>query len=1273
MEVLLRLKRSLFEFNLFQTHTPLDTNPTEKKIQVYSTRLLIFLLVTSLLILLIYTSQLKISQTNTITSPSVTKYSSLEETYGDRVICPCTNIAIKRKDFLSLTPNYHQVCSSDFNSDRWLTYLRTTPASVVSTDFRYVGSVLFGILASFCRLANRTITDSLPNFYSTRYISSKMINVQEFNEEIQSIIDRYISTSSTAFAQSFKLIRDISYTNGLISGLQTNFRYYSRDYNLLQSTYEAVPVYQNYDQCSCELTPSCIQTARIGNNTNNGTFFIVPGLYTGCYLIEAMRLSNLNCFYNQTCLNQLMFYLQSTLIFNATAMIQFNTSRFNPLTQISDILAVLMVDLWIQNISYTSYFTQCQPLSCIYTTVQRHDAIYIITTVIGIFGGLYKSLSICVPIVVKFIINRRQRRRQIQIQSTADLPVAIPHSTRLAQITQWIRSFNLFPSYPPSTDPYQLKTERVTTIVYVLSLTISLLILISYTANETIIETITISTPSLDTYRHIYEKHALNTLSCPCSTITSEYGQFLTLTPTYHQFCSSNFVGETWLNSLNTNRVDFYAIDLRRSASLIFHSLASYCSLLQESIVNQLILFQSSSLITSNLLTEDVFHAQMNTLIESFTQSIGQDFIQQLQFLRTNIYGNQLINGLMSNFILLFQDLTPNVGFTLTSFPIGIYGDCYCDISPKCSLNIGIYDMNDTNPIQIATIPGLRMGCYTNEALLQSTLECFYNQTCIDLMKFYLNLTLYNNVHVLNSSRSTRFNRTTVIENLINNFMIEQWMWNDSFSNYYQICQPSTCSYKRIIKTPFIIVITTLISLFGGLMKIFQIIIPIIVQFFRRSFKRTTENNEEQVRIQWTDRIRQYKVKLFHFIRTFNLFRTKTALDDQIDNSRIQIISTRLYILLLIISMGILLSYTSQVEVTRTLTIDSPSFSSYWNFSEKYGEKVTCPCTKIVTSEDQFLSIIPRFHQICSSDFIDPSWPQGIRDAYVYTPGGVYNRDFRFRSPYYFQSLQSFCQLANRSLTSALDTFYSSSFVSTNLFSQSLFSSQINANIDLFITSTINTFTRSFRVLRDTTYNNNFVSTTLSSLTFSIVTDGNVLTSDRSTWQVALRYKLYNQSRCSCRDTPTCVEEALIYTLGLHLPLYSIPGILIGCYIFEALLQSDLHFFYNQTNVDWLRETLNITGSKIFHALDPVNSNGFSLNEPIERILERMMINQWKRNISYENYFDQCQPSSCRYSYVQRFDLLYMITSITALIGGLTSALQLVIPRLVRLIRLHHC
>jgi hypothetical protein len=395
---------ALRKSNIFRSTKSSENNDNgyELKNEIVSTRLFICLLLISFVILVIYTSQVPVTHTIIINTPPLSVYLSHYEKYSETLTCPCSNIAIAQEKFISLTPTFHQICKSDFVKINWLSYLNGASTYLLSSDFRVTGGVLFQILTSFCRLARDAINKSLPEFYSTRFISNN--------------IEFFFLTTANEFISSFDFVRNATFVNGLVSGLLTNFDFQIVTYNPDLLGYRINKIYKYYkgsDWCDCVSTPTCVSPSVIHDNITGGVIFVVPGLYTGCLLVEAMRQSNLQCLYNQTCLNQIQKYIQSPMPFNATPLNTFVPSRYNTSTNIGEILANLMVEFWIRNISYPVYYDQCRSMQCTYTKVGKNSVTYIITALLGLFGGLYKSLYFLTPFIVKII-----RRRRGKINST---------------------------------------------------------------------------------------------------------------------------------------------------------------------------------------------------------------------------------------------------------------------------------------------------------------------------------------------------------------------------------------------------------------------------------------------------------------------------------------------------------------------------------------------------------------------------------------------------------------------------------------------------------------------------------------------------------------------------------------------------------------------------------------------------------------------------------------------------------------------------------------
>ncbi|CAF3657481.1 unnamed protein product [Adineta steineri] len=74
------------------------------------------------------------------------------------------------------------------------------------------------------------------------------------------------------------------------------------------------------------------------------------------------------------------------------------------------------------------------------------------------------------------------------------------------------------------------------------------------------------------------------------------------------------------------------------------------------------------------------------------------------------------------------------------------------------------------------------------------------------------------------------------------------------------------------------------------------------------------------------------------------------------------------------------------------------------------------------------------------------------------------------------------------------------------------------------------------------------------------------------------------------------------------------------------------------------------------------------MNSTIEELVDELMVEEWNSSTIYDGYYNECQPSKCSYSYQTRNDLIYIITTVIGLVGGLITVLKLIVPRVVQLI-----
>jgi hypothetical protein len=143
---------------------------------------------------------------------------------------------------------------------------------------------------------------------------------------------------------------------------------------------------------------------------------LFTGLYVGCYIIEALLQSDLRCFYDQECLSPLLN--ATDYPFNITLLNASTPTQYKSTSTINTLIDNLFIEEWNNQTSYESYYNACQPQSCTYSYISRATVIYVISTTIGVIGGLTKVYCLLVPFAVRLVrqyilpfLRRRFQRR----------------------------------------------------------------------------------------------------------------------------------------------------------------------------------------------------------------------------------------------------------------------------------------------------------------------------------------------------------------------------------------------------------------------------------------------------------------------------------------------------------------------------------------------------------------------------------------------------------------------------------------------------------------------------------------------------------------------------------------------------------------------------------------------------------------------------------------------------------------------------------------------
>jgi hypothetical protein len=120
-------------------------------------------------------------------------------------------------------------------------------------------------------------------------------------------------------------------------------------------------------------------------------------------------------------------------------------------------------------------------------------------------------------------------------------------------------------------------------------------------------------------------------------------------------------------------------------------------------------------------------------------------------------------------------------------------------------------------------------GCTPLDSMRQSTLECLYNQTCIDMISLQPEI---SQPKALNKSL-TRFSLNSTIGIIFDeSLFVESWQNTSNFENYFSACAPQSLSYSSQERFHRGTILTVTVSAFSGLVIVWKLLTPIFIKIY---------------------------------------------------------------------------------------------------------------------------------------------------------------------------------------------------------------------------------------------------------------------------------------------------------------------------------------------------------------------------------------------------------------------------------------------------------
>jgi hypothetical protein len=144
--------------------------------------------------------------------------------------------------------------------------------------------------------------------------------------------------------------------------------------------------------------------------------------------------------------------------------------------------------------------------------------------------------------------------------------------------------------------------------------------------------------------------------------------------------------------------------------------------------------FTSTSFVTSRLLSQSSFDTQVSNLLYQIEANIPTAFTRALQLAQAINHENKLITVYGSNYKLVVHKNRTSRATLVYTQPVIYYKstNCSCGLQSNCVTQAAF-----TWPDYVI-VKGLLIGCFPSQSLLASTLECFFDIDCINLIRNYM-------------------------------------------------------------------------------------------------------------------------------------------------------------------------------------------------------------------------------------------------------------------------------------------------------------------------------------------------------------------------------------------------------------------------------------------------------------------------------------------------------------------------------------------------------
>ncbi|CAF3838289.1 unnamed protein product [Rotaria sordida] len=294
-----------------------------------------------------------------------------------------------------------------------------------------VGALYFRNLAAFCLIAKQTVTDSYRLFSAKTFITDHILPQSIFNNEANNLIDTFNKSIFSEVAHTLSLARVTINANPFASRTEIDAAFgVDNNYQIIiepqyMAIYHEGPVIRT-ESCSCLVqNKDCSSYIRLFKSMDTSDRILIKSLVLQCVAIESALASTLECLYNRSCWDLIRInYARNgdTNLMDIPPLDANIVSVFSINDTVETLTYALLLENFTVNVSYDQFYAKCAPLSCTYTIQQPFNLIFLITSILAIYGILNKIFRLVLPFIVRLalIIWNRIRKQNSSInQSTS--------------------------------------------------------------------------------------------------------------------------------------------------------------------------------------------------------------------------------------------------------------------------------------------------------------------------------------------------------------------------------------------------------------------------------------------------------------------------------------------------------------------------------------------------------------------------------------------------------------------------------------------------------------------------------------------------------------------------------------------------------------------------------------------------------------------------------------------------------------------------------------